>query len=510
MKLKKISKITLIIFMILEPLFDIYYLYSDNLREMFKFAPPTIIRMLIMTFLIITSYLFVRKKINKKYLISFISIYLLYTILHLYNCSIFNSSIVNYQDYSILSEIFYLIRMICPILLIFVTYDSNLEDKEVSKIIVSVYLIFASIMVLTNFLGVALTSYSNGNRIIAANFFSWFNPNTYSKYGYELIASKGIFHMANQISGVMTMMLPLLIYIILKDKFKLINMITLFLTMLSMLMLGTRIASLGMLAVIIFCLVMYYFFQFIKKKKLKITNNIVCILVFISLVLLIYPYTPVANRTYASSNHDMVMDNIKASGALEELVELRSKLPSMNEEEQKISKINFLEKYQHVYEFDEEFFLKLYNYKEDPDFWFSILDKPYKDRCDHRELKNLITKWVFEKNNNKLDYLLGFSFERPRNALIYMENDIYMHIYSIGILGIILFIFPYIGISIYSLYQIFKNKKKFTYLNMTYIMCICLVYLIGPLTGNIFDEWIVTLFLGFISGLLLRNIKEAV
>ena len=43
---------------------------------------------------------------------------------------------------------------------------------------------------------------------------------------------------------------------------------------------------------------------------------------------------------------------------------------------------------------------------------------------------------------------------------------------------------------------------------MTYIMCIGLAYLIGPLTGNIFDEWIVTLFLGFISGLLLKNIKE--
>ena len=39
-------------------------------------------------------------------------------------------------------------------------------------------------------------------------------------------------------------------------------------------------------------------------------------------------------------------------------------------------------------------------------------------------------------------------------------------------------------------------------------MCILLTYVIGYLTGNIFDEWIVTLFLGFVTGLLLSNVKK--
>ena len=46
MNLQKISKKILIIFMIIEPLLDLYFLYSDNIINIFKFSPATIIRLL--------------------------------------------------------------------------------------------------------------------------------------------------------------------------------------------------------------------------------------------------------------------------------------------------------------------------------------------------------------------------------------------------------------------------------------------------------------------------------
>ena len=52
------------------------------------------------------------------------------------------------------------------------------------------------------------------------------------------------------------------------------------------------------------------------------------------------------------------------------------------------------------------------------------------------------------------------------------------------------------------------KKKKISYLNITYIISIGLIYFIALLSGNVFDFWIVTLFLGFIIGLLFKNIKE--
>lgn len=504
-KLKKISKTTLIIFMVLQPIFDIYYLYLDKVREIFKFSPATIIRMVFMVFLIITSYLFMKKKIKKKYLISFITIYGLYSIFHLYNCTLFNSQI-EFGYYSLSTEVFYLIRMICPLLLIFVTYQEDIKYNDIEKIMVIVYFIFGSIMVLTNFFGIALTSYNDGNKIISATFFDWFKPGIYQKYGYELIASKGIFHMANQVSGMMVGFFPLLLYIFLNNKLKVINVLTLFLTILSMFMLGTRIASLGMLLVIITVLILYTIFQIIGKKKF-ITKNVIVIIIFFILSLVIYKYAPVSNRYYASQESDSVMNNIKETGTDQKLVDLKAKLKGLTEEKQRELKLEFLEANKETYRFDTWFFETLYPYQKDPDFWFDILDIPYKDRCDHRQLKYLITKRVIELNNNKLDYVVGFSFARPRNATLYMENDILVHLYTIGILGIILFIAPYFLVALYAFYKMLKNKKKFTFLNICYLMCIGLIFLIGIMTGNIFDEWIVTLFLGFISGALLRSCK---
>ena len=114
-----------------------------------------------------------------------------------------------------------------------------------------------------------------------------------------------------------------------------------------------------------------------------------------------------------------------------------------------------------------------------------------------------------ELNDNNNDYLWGLSFTRLRNTYVYMENDIYVHLYSIGIFGILLFILPYVLVGIYSLYKMIKNKKM-TFINIIYLSSIAIVFLAGMVSGNVFDEWIVTLFLGFICGLLLKNnsIKE--
>ena len=101
------------------------------------------------------------------------------------------------------------------------------------------------------------------------------------------------------------------------------------------------------------------------------------------------------------------------------------------------------------------------------------------------------------------------SFTRLRNAPCYMENDIYVHMYSIGIVGIILFILPYLVVLGYSLYKMFKDyKNKFNFLNVTLAGSIALVFFAGIMSGNVFDEWICTLFLGLICGMLLISVNK--
>ena len=88
--------------------------------------------------------------------------------------------------------------MICPLLLIYLTYQNEIDYHDTKKVITIVYFIFSSIMVITNLFSIALTSYHLNDRIrIIGNFFMWFKPGIYNTYTYEYFASKGLFCYAN-------------------------------------------------------------------------------------------------------------------------------------------------------------------------------------------------------------------------------------------------------------------------------------------------------------------------
>ena len=69
-KVKKIMVYLFIGYMIAQPLFDIFCLYSDNLIAIFKFSPSTIIRMIIMGILFLTSFIWLKD--NRKYKVYYI------------------------------------------------------------------------------------------------------------------------------------------------------------------------------------------------------------------------------------------------------------------------------------------------------------------------------------------------------------------------------------------------------------------------------------------------------
>ena len=504
-RIKKILLNIFIIFMILQPLLDIFYLYSDNIINIFKFSPSTIIRMIVMGLLFITSFLWCKNKRKYIYSIIFGVIFILYAIFHHYNSLAFESLYGNFT-YSTMKELFYLIRMLMPLLLIFITYEKKLSFRQVSIIITSVTLIFSIIMIVTNLFEVAITSYNFGNKIIKANIFEWFIPGIYEKYGYDYIASKGIFHMANQISATFCCLLPINIYIYIKNK-KNLNIINIFLLIISMLMLGTRIASYAWILIILVMIIMYMFFD---KNSLKVKKIILLIFV-LCINMVVLKFSPVMNRTYVTDEElkpQMQEDDVNSlKKFINEMNELEEKAKTKKESEKiKSKKANFIKENYELFGVDEIYGIDLYPYDQDTDFWLNEMTIPFKDRANHRQLKRDITKRVISVNNNKTDYIVGMSFTRLRNAGAYMENDIAVHLYSIGVVGIILFILPYAIFVLYALYHMFKNKENFNFLNMTYILSISIVFLAGILSGNVFDEWIVTLFLGFICGLLLTNL----
>lgn len=498
--MKNNTKKLLIIFMILQPIFDIYYLYTDNIINIFKFSPATIIRIIIFLVLLFLTFTKNKSIIKKRRAILLVSIYFIYTIMHHLNCLNFDTFTSINNAYSTAKELFYLIRMLVPLILIYISYNQELTINDLKKVILIVLNTFCTIIIITNFFKISLTSYYNGSQIIKANFFDWFTPATYEKYTYELVASKGIFHMANQISGTIIILYPLLVYIYFQEKSKLINIYTLITTNLALLMIGTRTAAYGSIIINIIMLLGYILFNIIiSKEKIKTKNLVYYIIIFI-LFIIVLPYAPVKNRTYAQSEENKIIENLKDKKVQEEYLKI-------SKEKDITIKKDFIINNYRLYGIDESFVTKKYPYNEDYEFYLELMKIPYNKRADHRQLQSLVIKRVTKLNNNHIDYLLGMGFSRLRNSNIYLEKDIYVHIYSIGILGIILFIIPYIAIGIYSFIKII-SKKQFNYLNCTLLLSIGLTYFCGIFSGNIFDEWIVTLYLSFICGNLLTNINN--
>ena len=493
----------LIIFMSIQPLLDIYYLYTDKVINIFKLSPATIIRMIFLFILFIIAYMNNKQYNKKNGLIVFIIIYLTYTIFHHINAINFNKELFMYPSYNFIKEIFYIIRMVMPLLMIHISKESNLTEDKVKRIVYITICIFSLTIIITNFLGISLTSYANGSKIIKATFFDWFKNGIYKKYTYEYIASKGLFHMANQISATLVALLALELYYFLKEKTNIKKILLLIINIFAMIMIGTRIASLGWLIVSILMIVEYTYFSVKKQLKFEINKIIILSIICIAFGLLL-PYSPVLNRTYASDSTNEISKSIKKSSIIERKELCQTKITKT---ECKLDKIKYIEKYYKMYKFNEDYIINNYNFHEDTDFWIEAFDMPFGEREDHRKIKTLITQRIIELNNNKWDYLFGISFTRLRNINVYMENDIYVHLYTIGIFGIILFIFPYLLVGIKTLINMIKNKD-ITFIKSTYLTCIGLIFTSGVVSGNVFDEWIVTLFLGFICGLLLNTLKE--
>ena len=125
-------------------------------------------------------------------------------------------------------------------------------------------------------------------------------------------------------------------------------------------------------------------------------------------------------------------------------------------------------------------------------------------------MQRLISKRIIENNQNKLKYqLFGYSFSRMRNGQIYMEHDIIVQLFTMGYLGTILLIGPYILIvSIISIKVLKKMKKKIALFNITFLLSIGAVLGTSILTGHILDELFVTIYIGFICGYFLRKLDR--
>lgn len=479
----------LIIFILMQPLLDIYYLYTDKVVNIFGFSPATIIRVCITGVLITLTFINLKNKKEYSFIFLCIVVVGIYTIMHLWNAREFNSLVPGNFGYSISSEISYIIRMSIPLIIVFVTYKASMSINIFEITTKWTLFIISGTIVVTNLLKISLGSYNN--KIIKDNIIGWF-IGSYNEYNYSALASKGIFNFANQIGALLVFMLPIMLAIY-ANKSTLINLIIIIITLISMVMLGTKVALFGSIIDIFIFLIASLFISLVKKENLLNKKVIIMIGVYLLILGILLTKAPAINREKTSYN--IRINNAK----------VEKKIPyDDNIMKSKESMIKYIEANYKDLMVGDQFITKSYPYKYDPEFWVEIINLPVFERLNWRNLEQRMLQRVMDINDNPRDKYLGLTFSRTQN-IYNLEKDYVSQYYSLGILGVLIFLGPYILIILASIiFIILKLKSRISIENT--MMCFGVSFALGAsyYSGNVLDSLTVTIIIAFVLGNLIN------
>lgn len=483
----------LCLFIMIQPFLDILPLFENEKFFLFGFTIPTLVRCAFIGIIGIVSLKYVDKK-NYKFLNLYVIVLGIYTLLHHEITSDSSMVIPNNFSYSLLSELFYIVRMLLPLAIIQFTKNSDINEKKFLRVIVISAAIIGTVILVGNTLCISYVSYGEG--ITKANWLSWFFGGI-SQYEFMELTSKGWFYMANQVSGLAILLLPFCIFAMLKES-NFLNFYATIILIISMIMLGTRVASYGWILIIICFLIAITLSKYIYKDERTKTNYYQKLLI-LSVVGLVFLFnSPIANREYGYELGD---------------VDSLEKRPVLDfKDKDNLEKVyQYIEESYQIFGIQKEYVFEKYSYKFDPEFWFDIFDRSMeKGVIENREMQRLMSKRIIDNNENKLKYqLFGYSFSRMRNGLIYMEHDIIVQTFTMGYIGLLLLIGPYLLIvGIICIRVIKKMKRKIALFNITFVISICATIGVSVLTGHILDELFITIYIGFICGYFLRKIER--
>lgn len=440
----KIIKILITAVFLLFPIIDI--LRSTNIKdiEIFNISIIEFINFL----LIGISFILTIPKINRKkkiYLLVYILTFLIYMFFHTQNIYNFNVNIYHDANPNFIIELYYIIRVyILPILLIIVLFSNReLFNKEYYlKILTYLIIIISGTIIVTNFIGYSYSSYDDEIELI--NRTRFFDIFTHTGKAKQLLTC-GWFNSANQISIILFMLLPLNLYNLYNNK-KVKNLILVLMQTISMIIIGTKVAALGSILVLIITLLIYLFFIAIKKEKINkkyLSLHIISIFVTFTIIM-ISPFYQVMKSSITIENNFVNEPSIKIKYAYKKLDE--------NITDKELTRL--IKEYNGVFKISSMFY-KIYPIENDIEFWKTIAKRDNKLNNDYRIIKNDIIKRVIERNNNKKDKLfgIGYSINFPD-----IETDYIYQYYLFGIIGSVLFIGVYIYFYIQNINKLFKGK----------------------------------------------------
>ena len=556
----KILNIILSILIISEPILEILWIKDGSILSIGSFTISTIIRYLLSFFVFIIVILkWKQLKLKNKFVI-YICISLIYLFFHIINSNFFTSYVPGNFNFNIFEEIYYYIRMIIPILMILIVYNTaDNFDKYLKNSIIITSIFMILIYFITNLSCTSISSYSDIK--ISANIFSWFLEK--SNYSYVMMTTRGIFYSVI-ISYLFLLFIPYLIYLFANSTKKsksLLYALLIFCCMICLFMVGTKATTFGFILCYFTTVLTYLFFVFIKKQYKFSLFKLICIVVILVSSLMILPYSPCMKKIKDENiitaeiinddnaivydktiNNDDIIeddktinnDNIIKNNAIinknkyENDIFYRVVVDVLGESfaNQSGENFNFDEIYNNAndsvkrdlyvkyfdYTYEKQditvtLIKDSYSYKFDPLFWKDFIENtPIEQRPNNRLVQQAIFDRIKSINHNYFDNLFGITYSRT-SKVFNLERDFIYQFYSIGIFGVIIFLMPYIICILFAIIHMLLNyKNKFNFLNCTLIIGIGVILCISYYSGNTLENLGITIPLGIMCGYLVKKV----
>lgn len=485
-KLKKekiILKYFTLIFLFLLPLTGLTFFHHRIMTLVFVIY--------VLLIFLMTIFYISESRTKLKYLFIYYFLVTVYLSISYYKGDSFISLIPN--EYNFFSELLTITKLVMPITFLYSLYYQKIEKKEYMFIIKIWILFIAGLIIISDIFKFGLGSY--GNDVIKYNIFEW-NDNIY----YVYTACKGFFTYANQVSSILLCLLLVSVYFFLYNDKK--NIFYILIIMIAMIMLGTRVSTLGGVLSLISILLFYYMYCFIKKEKIKKYSYYLFLVIVIWIFLL--PISPFKNRNL----------ELKKVVETDEINLIQEDVNDIVEKEMADNDVDTIsEKYKYVLNnynpnyLPNVFFEKYYPIEYDEDFWYEFVKDTTIENINYRLIEISIVKRMIDINDNKLDMLFGISNSRIQNV-INIERDFLLHYYAFGIIGMLVLLLVYIILIIYYVYRFFKYQsfKDFIYTSVV-LLFIFSAFLTGNIINSIFP---VILFIYIISPVITENMDEKV
>lgn len=465
-KTNKIIKYSIFILFIMLPIIDCIRRTSIKDIDIFGFSIIELFNIVIIGYTLILTILNLKE--NRKQIIPlmiYTIILLAYLCLHNLNILSFNTSVYPSSNINIITESYYIIRTYyMPVLLLFILINNrkifNLEFY--SKVVKTLICIICLSIILLNIFKLSYATYAATNEeFVKYNIFDFYK----SEESPKLLSTRGWFDSSNEISAILMILFPINIYLLYKEKKK-FNIFIYIVQFIGMIVLGTRVSSLGAILITIVALIINIFAKLIKHDKMNM-KLIICGLIctgyfFISPVGLYLLDYNIPNF----DSQDEYSDQLKTLTDSNDIA-------------------NYIGDNLYYFRIDKSF-TDLYPIENDLPFWYDVALRDRNLNNDSRVMKTTIIKRIYEQNNNKYDKFLGMGYTIN---FMDLERDYVYQFYLFGLLGIIL-IMPQIISFIKSGLDILKNiKRKNIMYKLVILMSPTLGFVVAYYSGHVFG-WI--------------------